>query len=120
MPGFDGAALSHMRNTVAAALDKTCAIQARDLSNGTSGQDENFTNRATGVPCSLHRLGQFAVEQPEAGGVHHVSTWLVRMSLAQVVEVTDRIVIDSRTFEVLDLADGSHATLKLVVCVEIT
>lgn len=114
--------LATMRATAAAALPDTCTIQ-RDTptADGMGGQTSSWANAATNVPCR-YSPDQVADGERELGGkITAVNGWRFTFAYDADVRPADRIVADSRTFEVLSVDGDRSWQLALVVrCIEMT
>jgi hypothetical protein len=119
MPIFSAADLAYMAKREEALLDKSCTLQQRVDTNGPQGPVVSWTTRTTGVPCSLFETKRAAHETPEADTVRNVAQWLIRLKSGAVTAVTDRILIDSRTFQVEQVITTSYPTLVQVLAIEI-
>src|SRR5690349_19148893 len=108
---MDSKALDYMAGREAGLFDRSCTIQQAVVSNGAQGPATTWTNRASGVGCSLSDSARGAREIAEAGTVRSISEWVVKLPQGQTVDATDRIVIGSRTFQVEEVVDASYATV---------
>jgi hypothetical protein len=114
MPELDSARLAYMAKREGNELDLTCTIQRAAITNGAQGPLTTWTQRSTGIHCSLYETPRIPREIAETGSVKNVTLWQINLPAAQTVAVTDRIIISGRTFEVEKIVSGSFPTL--VVC----
>ena len=117
---MDSKALDYMAGREAGLFDRTCTVQQAVVSNGAQGPATGWTNRATGVGCSLSDGPRMAREIGEADSVRSISEWVVKLPQGQTVAVTDRIVIGARTFQVEQVVDASYPTIVVCLCSEIS
>lgn len=115
------AEISQMRATQAATLPDLCTIQRKSApGDSQGGQTVSYSNYASGISCRLGRNSQGA----RGGGVRgdRIETsipWAVTFAYDQDVQMTDRIVIGARTFEVMSIEDHTEwMTALRVKCTE--
>ncbi|MGQ9809704.1 MAG: head-tail adaptor protein, partial [Armatimonadota bacterium] len=84
-------------------------------SDGAGGFTETWTPVATAA-CRLSPLGQTPQEQVIAARLTNISGWVVTLPALTDVRPTDRLVIGSRTFEVVGILTGSWEISRRVIC----
>jgi head-tail adaptor len=112
--------ITQMRETQAAALPDQCTIQRKsDPADSRGGQTVSYSDHATGVNCRLGRNAQSARPGVRGDRTETPIPWVVTFAYNQDVQMTDRIVIDSRTFEVMSVeAHTDWMTALRVKCIE--
>ena len=92
--------LSRMRDTQEDALPDTCTIQAPTVSKDAIGQPtKSWAARGTGIEC---RMSPREVRELVLGSRDTpVGEWVLTVAYDQTVETGDRVIYDSRTFEVV-------------------
>lgn len=97
--------LAGMRATTERALPETCVIERKTtVSDGGGGTTDTWGDHATSVPCRI---------APVAGGetgmagdrILDETTHVVTLPSGQDITEADRIVLDSRTYEVTQVRD---------------
>jgi len=99
--------LASMKATQGAALNTTCTIKQRTFADDTvGGWTESEDNRATDVAC---RLGPYRA--PSEGVVAEQlaghEAFVLTLPAGQVIEVTDRVIIGSDSYEVVGTESAS-------------
>lgn len=115
--------LASMRATTEEFLPDTCSIsRATPSSDSMGGFTSSWANVATSVPCRYSpTLPSTSSEQDVSGKLTSETDWVVTLPYDQDVLVTDRIVIGSRTLEVVNLdVPRSWQVTKRVSCKELT
>lgn len=108
--------LASMKVTQGAALNTTCTIKQRTFSADTvGGRTESEANRATNVAC---RLGPYRA--PTEGVVAEQlaghEAFVLTLPAGQAIEVTDRVVIGSDSYEVVGVESaGTWETARRVI-----
>lgn len=111
--------LAAMRATVEDALPDTAQVQRRTLvSDGAGGYTESWSTVAT-VACRVARGGQLPQERVIAERLTTTSIWTLTLPALTDVTAADRIVVASRTFEVVDVGARSDEVARRVVCMEV-
>jgi hypothetical protein len=119
MSELDSARLDFMAKRELGEFDQTCTIQRAAIANGAQGPVTTWTQRATGVHCSLFETPRIPREIEEAGSVKSLTLWQINLPALQTVAVTDRIVIGSRTFEVEQIVGASFPTIVVCLATEV-
>jgi head-tail adaptor len=118
---FTATELADMRATATASLPDTCDIQAKSLtSDGQGGYSESYTTSASSVACRVKSDNIKVAELIAQGGVKLQQTYTFTFAYNRTLNKTDRLVWNSRTFEVIALFDNSWQLHKRVSCIEIT
>ena len=108
--------LASMKATQGAALNTTCTIKQRTFTADTvGGQAEGEATRATNVAC---RLGPYRA--PSEGVVAEQlaghEAFVLTLAAGQVIEVTDRVIIGSDSYEVVGIESaGAWETARRVI-----
>lgn len=118
------AEITWMRATEALTLPDTCAVHRKSsVSDGRGGQTESYAvvSGMSTLACRLSAGGNQADESITAEQMRNRSYWIITFTQGVDVRDTDRIVIGSRTFEVMKaLAHGAWEMARRVQCVEVT
>ena len=92
--------LTRHRTVLSASLVDTCTIQRRTPGNdGKGGRPFTYSNLAMNVPCRL-APGTFSIERTQGDKMVSVFDAIVTLAYNADVIETDRIIWNSRTFEV--------------------
>jgi head-tail adaptor len=115
----DAGLLAAMRAAQEDLLPDTCTIQSATAGQDAIGQPtRTWANRAIGVACRLGQRSErerWAGERPAA-----VGDWVLTVAHDQVIERSDRVIVGSRTFEVVGVNTGtSWETATRVDLVEV-
>ena len=112
--------ISEMRATQAAALPDRCTIQRQSApGDSRGGQSVSYNDYALNVNCRLGRNAQSARPGVRGDRTETPIPWVVTFAYNQDVLITDRIVIDARTFEVMSVEDHTDwMTALRVKCIE--
>lgn len=102
----DAGLLAAMRAAQESLLPDTCTIQQATVGQDSIGAPtRTWTNRATGVAC---RLAQRSERERQAGErMASVGDWVLTVAHDQTIERSDRVVIGTRTFEVVGVNSGT-------------
>lgn len=105
--------LADMRSVADNFLPDTCTIQTKTTTAGAMGGIvEVYANTYTGVLCRI---------DPSGGGGESVvnftiegqSTWMLNIPYDQAIAITDRVIHDSKTYEVMRVVDtNSYRTIR--------
>ncbi|MCU0503877.1 MAG: head-tail adaptor protein [Anaerolineae bacterium] len=111
--------LTAIRSAANASLVDTCLIKrATSTSDGVGGYTSTWTTTAT-VACRV-APARSPAELHLAERVAAVQGWTITLPYNTDVLPTDRLMVGSRTFEVIGrLAAETYETARRVVCVEI-
>ena len=92
--------LSRMRGTQEDALPDTCTVQYPTVSNDSIGQPvKSWAARGTGIEC---RIAPRTIRERILGSRETpVGEWVLTVAHDQTIETGDRVLYDSRTFEVV-------------------
>ena len=119
MRALSSTELERMRAAQEDVLPDSCTIQeATDGQDAVGQPTRSWSNRATGVSC---RLAQRREWERVAGEKRTtIGNWVLTVAHDQTVEHGDRVVVGSRTFEVVGVNTGrSHETATRVDLVEV-
>jgi head-tail adaptor len=108
-----------MREVQSAVLLETATVQRQSpTSDGAGGATESWATVAS-VACRVGVSSSSSQERALAERVTNVSTWTLTLPVGTDVRVGDRLVVGTRTFEVLAVLSHSLVTALRVVCVEV-
>ncbi len=121
MPLLADDEIAAMRAAQAQTLPDTGTVQRKSASgDGKGGQTVSYANFATGVNCRLGRDAQAARPGVKGERIDTRIPWVITFAHDQDIRSTDRILIDGRTFEVINVEDHTEwMTALRVQCVEI-
>lgn len=112
--------LTWMRAEQAKILPDTCTIQQKgEVANGVGGHTVTYTTRASGVACRLDETFRQTREMKVGDKQVSVSQFRFFLPANQTVVATDRILVGSRTFEVIGTPHGSWEVGRPVDCFEV-
>lgn len=98
------AELADIRTHLAATLPDTCEIQyVTETRDSIGGSAKEWTSRGTAIACRLGPLrGRFGMlaEQIREG-----QFWTLHLAYDQTIEVTDKVLINSTAYQVLQVND---------------
>jgi len=118
IPGLAGQA--RLRAALALTLSTSAAILRKtQVADSTGGFTDSYTEVATHL-CSFSRSQITPIERENAVQVLAISFWNFVFAAETDIRTTDRIVVGSRTFEVVSSATGSIELATRVICQEIT
>lgn len=111
--------LDRMQNVQDDAMPDTCTIQeATVVQDGIGQPTRSWSARATGVACRLAE--RRADERIYGEKVTALGDWVLTVAHDETVETGDRVLVDSRTFEVVSVNTGrSWETATRVGLVEV-
>lgn len=102
-------------------LPDTCTIQRYTESSTGDGTAQTWSDLATGVSCRVSPRGRSAAESLGADqSLQAIADWTVWMPALQDVTPKDRVVVGSRTFEVVVVTARSYEAVRAVLCREVT
>ncbi|MBX6770879.1 MAG: head-tail adaptor protein [Chloroflexi bacterium] len=112
--------LASMQATLTASLPDTAQVQrVARTSDGMGGFTESWSTVTT-VACRVSPSGNTTAEQVVAERVQDRVLWTLTLPAQMDVTAADRIVVGSRTFEVVGvLAPRSYELATRVVAVEV-
>lgn len=100
MPALTAAELTAMRTTEEEVMSSTCVVErATYAADGMGGRTETWAAVGT-VTCDLYPQGRLEREAAMGGQVISPSLWFVTVPTTASIIARDRLLIDSRTFEV--------------------
>jgi hypothetical protein len=118
IPGLAGQA--RLKAALARTFNASATIMRKaQVADNTGGYTDTYVVEAT-HPCSFSRSQITPVERENAVQVRAISFWTFVFAAGTDILTTDRIVVGSRTFEVVSSATGSLELATRVVCQEIT
>lgn len=101
-------------------LPDTCAIQRYTETVTGDGTGQSWSDHLTGVACRVSPRGRAATESLGADqSLQAVADWTVWMPALQDVTPKDRVVVGTRTFEVVVVTARSYEAVRAVLCREI-
>lgn len=107
--------LQGMRATQGLTLVESCTIVRRTLvSDGAGGQ--TATEASTASLCRLAPSNNQPQDRVVAGSQQDGVLWRITLPAGAEVTASDRIVVGSRTFEVMGVY-GPHSAITALVCV---
>ena len=112
--------LARMRTTQESAMPGTCTIQYPTIANDSIGQPvKSWAARATGVAC---RMSPRTIRERILGARETpVGDWVLTVAHDQTIETGDRVLYDSRTFDVVGVeTNESYETATRADLVEVT
>lgn len=92
-------------------------VTVEDSQGGTV--DTYPTEGATSYPCSFARYNITPVEREAQPRIQSIGTWQFLFAVDADIRDTDRLVVGSRTFEVVGAGVGSADLAQRVICMEI-
>ena len=111
--------LSDLRDHLEATLPDTCTIKYVSVTQTSMGSSEkSWTNRGTAIACRFAPLGGRggSLFGLLAGQLREGQFWVLHIAYDQAIEVTDKVVIDEVTYQVLQVnAAESERFLKRVL-----
>lgn len=109
-----------MRREAEASLPDTATVaRATTVSDGAGGRTETWATVAT-TRCRVAPGGNLPAERIVADRVKSTVVWSVTLPATVDVRATDRVLVGTRTFEVIGvLAPRSFGVLARVVAVEV-
>ncbi len=111
--------LAAMRSTLNSSLPDTAQVQRKSLtSDGAGGFTETWATVAT-MACRVAPSGQSPQERVIAERLTAMSTWTVTLPAGTDVQPADRVVVGSRTFEVVAALARSEEIARRIVCTEV-
>lgn len=113
MGSFAQRELDELRTSVLDTFDKTCTIRkVTNSSDSQGGQSETWADRSTNVPCRLTRSltrGETFI----ADRVMHDSNYVLALPWGETIEPTDKVIVDSLTYDVIEVVSGTQAVTKV-------
>lgn len=103
--GLTSSELSDIRADIDSLMPDTCTIQQVSTSQDEVGQAvRSYSSRATDVKCRLDQLSGPAEEYGIFGALLHEDIrWILTLPHNQTVDPSDRVVIDSETYEIVSV-----------------
>lgn len=118
IPGTAGRA--RLEAALALTFTASASIKRKaQVADSTGGFADTYTTVAT-HRCSFSRSQITPIERESAVQVQAISFWNFVFASNTDIRTTDRIVVGTRTFEVVSSATGSLELATRVVCQEIT
>ena len=113
--------VDYLRSLSNQFLPDTCTISRVTETPSGDGTSSSWSNVATGVACRVSPLASGANENLSADqSIAAVSQWTIWLPAGQDVTVKDRIVVQSRVFEVARVGNRSYEVIRECLCREIT
>lgn len=103
------------------ALPDTATIQRYTETVTGDGTSQSWADLATGVACRVSPLSAGASEQLGAdASLQAVAQWTIWLPAGQDVTVRDRVVFQTRVFEVARVGARSYEVVRECICREVT
>lgn len=113
-------AITAARAAFEAVMTAEATVMRRtDVSDDGGGFTTTYAAVGT-YDCSYSRYPIRPVERENDPRVQTISMWTFRFPVGTDIRNTDRLVVGSRTFEVVDAASGSTEITKQAIAQEIT
>lgn len=113
MGDFAQRELDELRTCVLDTFDKTCTIRkVANASDSQGGFTETWSDRSTNVPCRITR-NLTRGETYMADKVAHVSNYVLALPWGETIEPTDKVIVDTLTYDVLEVVSGCQAVQKV-------
>jgi hypothetical protein len=111
--------LAVLRRDRQAIFDKTATILRKSIvPDGMGGQTDTYTSAGT-YPCSFSKFMVRPAERESGPLVREEMHWVFVFPFDAVIDPTDRIQVDGRTFEVVGQGVGSYDLSNRVIALEI-
>lgn len=94
-------------------------LRLTQVADSSGGFTDTYATAAT-YPCSFGRWDATPVERESQPRVLAISNWRFVFAVDVDIRTTDRLLVGTRTFEVVDAGVGSADTVRRVTCLEIT
>jgi hypothetical protein len=118
---ISAAELESMQDTVAQTFTSTATVLRKVTVDDTQGgTTDSYPNTGLTYPCSYGRYPVRPVERENQPLLQLVTEWNFIFPLSADIRPTDRLLVDSRTFEVVDANAGSRDIVRRATCLEIT
>ncbi len=104
--------LADIRSDINELLPDTCTIRQVAYANDTLGQPaRTFSDRATSVPCRIDPVKSLSLtgEERVSSMKNYIITegqFLLTLKNGQAIQETDRVIINSVTYEVVKVDDN--------------
>lgn len=117
---LEAAELTAMRDVLDQSLPDTAIVVRSTLTpDAYGGQTQTLTTVAT-VPCRVSPTGARGSDSTIGGVVASLSAWTITLPSETDVNVSDRITVGARSFEVTEVAARSWEISRRVYCDEVT
>ncbi len=113
------AELAQNRDAFGPTFNVTASIQRKTLTPDRSGGFNEEWATVHRYPCSFVAYPIRPAERESDVRVQSITTWLFHFAAGADVQTTDRIVVDTRTFEVSGSGEGSRSLTLQVIAEEI-
>jgi hypothetical protein len=94
-------------------------IRKSHVPDTTGGFTDTYATVGT-YPCSFSRYQITPLERETTFGINAIAFWQFVFPVRTQIHITDRIICNSRTFEVVSAASGSWEIAARVLAQEIT
>ena len=112
--------LDFLRSLSNQFLPDTCSFQRYTETSTGDGTTQTWTELATGVACRVSPLASSASEALGAdASLQAVAQWTIWLEAETDVTVRDRVIFDSRTFEVARVGARSYEVSRELICREV-
>jgi head-tail adaptor len=112
--------LADIRSIADDFLPDTCTIQTKTTTAGAMGGiSEAYANTYTSVYCRIDPTGN-GDEAVVNFTTEGKSTWYINLKYNQAIAVSDRVIHDSKTYEVVRVIDtNSYVTIRRAILVRV-
>lgn len=116
---FSPTELAAMRATVEASLPDTAQVQRRTLTPDNAGGHVETWSTLVTVPCRIAPAGRSPDERVIAERLTTTTLFTVTLPAFSDVRANDRLVVGSRTFDVLGVLASSNELSRRALCEEV-
>lgn len=112
--------VDYLRSLSNQFLPDTCTVQRYTETSTGDGTSQSWTDHLTGVACRVSPLASGAAEALGAdASLRAVAQWTVWLPAGTDVTVRDRIVYQTRVFEVARVGARSYEAIRECICREV-
>jgi head-tail adaptor len=102
------------------ALPDAAQIRRKTEVNSALGVEETWANHGSPVACRIGRIDRQPEERAIVERVGALVGYTVTLPASTDVTEADRLIISSRTFEIIGVIKKSYETALKLICVEMT
>lgn len=111
--------LDALRGYANLALPDTAVVSRPSrVSDGEGGSTVSYSTVAT-VACRISPLGNAAQETVIGEAARAIAQYVINLPAETDVESDDRLIVGSRTFEVVETVKRSYEVIRRVICREV-